>query len=80
MEFEKRNREMSRNVIEGLIARGEIVSEEDGVQRLQDPSWVAEQGYGHVAHVLRSPLGIEVCRSIFALRKNSQAKSGGSAK
>lgn len=77
MEFEKRNLEMSRNVLKSLIERGLIVGEEDALQKLHEPEWIAKHGYGHVVHVLRGAVGREACRLVFAERHRSSSSASG---
>lgn len=69
MEFKELNREMSRKVLESLIARGHIDSEEDGLRKLKDSEWLGKHGYSHVAHILTSNVGAEACRAIFMERR-----------
>lgn len=66
MDFDKQNIEMIRKVIQTLIERGDIISEEDAVQKFQDCNWLNQRGYSHVAHIMGSPLGKEVCQSVFS--------------
>lgn len=65
MEFQKKNLEMSQTILKILIARGDIVSEADALQKLKDRDWITRHGYGHVAHVLASSVGVDACRLIF---------------
>lgn len=66
MEFELRNREMAQKIIEQLVARGELTSRQDALKKFHDPEWIARFSYGHVAHILQGPAGIDACRSVFA--------------
>jgi len=69
VEFEEKNFEMSRTVIEKLIDRGDLRNEDDALQQIQNHEWVVQAGYGHIAHVLSSDIGVRACRSVFAERK-----------
>lgn len=73
MEFTKRNFEMCQNLIKALVERGELNTETEALQCIQDKFWLSRHGYGHIAHVLSGQVGIEACQSVFAGKKdNSQ--------
>lgn len=71
MEFAKRNFEMCQNLIKTLVERGELNTETEALQCIQDKFWLSRHGYGHIAHVLSSQVGIDACQSVFARQKDN---------
>lgn len=71
MEFEQKNFEMIRMVIEKLIDRGDIENEDDALKQIQNREWVVQTGYGHIAHVLSSDIGKNACLAVFAERNGT---------
>lgn len=58
MEFQKRNLEMSRNVLNTLSDRCLIIDEADGLKKLTDSDWLPKQEHSHIAYVLRRLIDI----------------------
>lgn len=61
---------MSIGVVKNLIDRGHVEDKDDALEKLQSAAWLIQHGYGHVAHVLSSQVGIDACIAVFADSQN----------
>lgn len=69
--FQKRNLEMSRNVVKTLISRGLISDAADALEKIKNAEWLGKHGYGHVAHVLANSIRLEDCEHLFPERQRA---------
>lgn len=63
--FEERSKNMIRQLIRTLTESGAFTSKTDALKKMRNEDWLAERGYGHVAHILQSDLARDQCEDFF---------------
>jgi carbonic anhydrase len=63
--FEEQSRSMVRGLLRTLMEKGHFSTEKEALEKLRNPNWLNENGYGHVSHVLDSDMAFKECSKFF---------------
>ncbi len=63
--FEEQSRDMVRSLLRTLTEKGHFSSKKEALEKLKDPIWIKEKGYGHIGSILNSSMAVQECNKFF---------------